>query len=679
MFLSRKNLTYSTVAAGVSSAMSSTMDTASAEWASAEQTRTLGWLPWLAAVSAIGLLLNVIGNLGAYTTQGWAEPLFWLGLLLIVAPTVVRLASSEASGFERIALVGLSTTMLYLVKVVRSPFAFTFGDEFLHYYNARMILRDGVLFTDNPLLQASAFYPGLEIVTAAISSLTGLSIFYAGMILIGVARLVGGLGIYLLAERLSNSARVAGLTVAIYWAQSNYLFWSAQYSYESLSLPMFVALLYLIIRREDQGGWRNYIGYKLLILLAISAIAVTHHITSFFMVAFFVTWALVNHWQLHRWCADVVEKILQWGSRTPLGGKWAGAFQRTNAHGSHWSFSLGVNGIAIFAMLATLIWLIFVASITVGYLSPVLGKAVVSLVETMIGTEGGRQLFVSYSGYVAPLLERMIGVGSVILSLLGLPFGLYQFWRNYSQRAFTFLLACASVSYFALLTMRFSSASWETGNRASAFLYVGLAFILALGIVEFWSANGASLRTRILIASYISILFIGGVIAGWAPTNRLTKPYVVAAGDQIVAPQGVATTNWMRSTLGTGKRMAIDDSNGRLMLAYGEQYTLAQRQFNMFDLLPVEDFGSWQVKIIQMHRVRYALIDRRLISADVMQGYYFDPVAGYSDNRDELYPPEVYTKWDRQEEIDRVYDSGNIVIYDVGRLQNIDPLSKDES
>src|SRR5689334_18826606 len=50
-----------------------------------------GWLPLLSVVGAVGVLsLGLADNLSGSGAQG-AEPLFWVGLLLIVAPISLRL------------------------------------------------------------------------------------------------------------------------------------------------------------------------------------------------------------------------------------------------------------------------------------------------------------------------------------------------------------------------------------------------------------------------------------------------------------------------------------------------------------------------------------------------------------------------------------------------------------
>ena len=188
-----------------------------------------GWLPALSLSGACGLLLVAVADTLSRSGTGWAEPLFWAGLLALVTPFTVRLASAEAARRERIGLVVLLGLMLYLVKIMHSPFGFTFNDELIHTYNVKRILQSGVLFRENPMLAVTPLYPGLETLTAAVALLSGLNPFDAGLLVVGAARLVLTLALFLFYEQASGSARVAGLATLLYMANSNFLYWGVQF------------------------------------------------------------------------------------------------------------------------------------------------------------------------------------------------------------------------------------------------------------------------------------------------------------------------------------------------------------------------------------------------------------------------------------------------------------------
>ena len=163
-----------------------------------------GWLPVLVLIAAFGVA-SVGGAMQlALAQRPGANFMLWLGLLLIYVPVAFRMALPQTPRRERIALAVWLGLALYLVKILRSPAGFTFHDELPHFATANMILRTGRLFGPTSLQEVSAFFPGLEIITSALVSVGGLSIEAAGLVVIGVARIVAALAIYLLYEEISG-------------------------------------------------------------------------------------------------------------------------------------------------------------------------------------------------------------------------------------------------------------------------------------------------------------------------------------------------------------------------------------------------------------------------------------------------------------------------------------------
>ena len=74
--------------------------------------------------------------------------------------------------------------------------------------------------------------------------------------------------------------------------------------------------------------------------------------------------------------------------------------------------------------------------------------------------------------------------------------------------------------------------------------------------------------------------------------------------------------------------------------------------------------------MIQKTGVRYILVDRREISWDHMTGIYFNRVVEDRYEDTELIDRRAYTRLDVQPNVSRLFDSGNIVIYDVGVFAN---------
>ena len=251
-----------------------------------------GWLPALSLTSAIGLLLVAVANTLSRSAAGQDELLFWVGLLLMIVPMAARLASSEPARRERIGLIIVLGLGLYLAKILHSPYGFTFSDELIHSYNGTMILETGKLFNANSILPVTPLYPGLETITAALASLSGLSIYGAGLVIVGVARLIAMLALFLFYEEVSGSSRLAGIAALLYVMNANFLFWSAQFSYESLALPLAMMVLFVAARRAATPAGVHHRALTLVALLGITVVVITHHLTAYFLVAFFGVWSL---------------------------------------------------------------------------------------------------------------------------------------------------------------------------------------------------------------------------------------------------------------------------------------------------------------------------------------------------------------------------------------------------
>jgi hypothetical protein len=594
-------------------------------------TQTVGWLPVLAVISAFGLMAIVEGYSLSRAGRTGGEPLFWLGLTCIVMPIGWRLLSDAASRAERISLVVVAGGALYLVKVVHSSFGFTFSDEYVHAHNANEILRTYSLFGENPFLPATPDYPGLESSAAALASLSGLSTFAAGLLIVGAARVAIVLALFLLFETLSGSARVAGVASLLYMATPNFLFWSAQFSYESLALPLAVAVLYGIARWTTGLEDNARRAWRVTILLTTVAVVVTHHMTTYALVVFLAATSLVHL-----------------------------VVARRPRRGSPWPF-------ALFAAIIAAEWLLFVASETVGYLTPVFTNAVESAVETLRSEAPRRTLFTSTIGVEAPPWERVTGFASVGLIALGMPFGLLAVWKRYRRDSVAVVLAFGGAAYLGTFALRFAPGAWEVANRASEFLFIGVAFLLALTGVEQWRPRRIPWAGQGAAVAAIGIIFAGGVIAGWPRDQRLAQPYVVAVGSQTIEPEGREVARWSRQHLGRGRRFAADISNGRLLLVQGRQFVRAGTSPPIDLVIRLPNMDPWETELLADERIRYVLIDRRYISGDAMVGNYFTTPTSPAIRRF-LYPPVSYRKFDRLRRTSRVFDSGDIVIYDVRQL-----------
>jgi hypothetical protein len=98
--------------------------------------------------------------------------------------------------------------------------------------------------------------------------------------------------------------------------------------------------------------------------------------------------------------------------------------------------------------------------------------------------------------------------------------------------------------------------------------------------------------------------------------------------------------------------------------AYGRQAPI----FGVADAFIALQLGPQERAKLEDYRIKYLLVDKRLSTALPVSGFYF----GYGETHDSNYTSPLslsaLQKFDGITDVNRIFDSGNIVIYDVGAL-----------
>ena len=589
-----------------------------------------GWFPAVALLAALMLCLVAAANGLSRSGLPFGEGPFWIGLIIPFGVIVFRLASPSITRTESIALVIVAGVFLYLVKVLRDPIIFSFADEFVQTFNSEEVLRTGELFQPNPLLPATPDYPGLASITAALASVTGLNAFGAGLVVIGSARVIVLLALFLLFERVTSSWRIAGLAAVAYAAAPNFLYYIAEISYESLALPIAATAMWTVTcwAREHPSSSR---AWAFASLVLITAVVVTHHMTSYVLVGFLVALA-VAHAMTAR----------------PRGP-------------SPFLF-------ACFALGMTVTWLVFIASKTVGYLQPVVTDAVESTIKVVANEGAGARGAFEGGSAAIPLWDRGASVASVLLIAISVPIGIYAMTRWYRRTSTLMVLAAASVAYLLPTSvLRFVPEAWEVANRASDFFFIGVALVLALS----WATllmRSHSLVYRAAVTLAAVVIFAGGVALGWRADIRLAQTVRVAVEGRVIEPPGLTAARWSRESLPRADHEAFGASgaNSRLLLVYGGHPVHTGGIGGADGAIELPKLEPWQLKLLRDKQVRYVLMDRRAIADDQLSGYFF-PTRISPRRWSESISGEIFGKFDVPT-VSRIYDSGDVAIYDVARL-----------
>lgn len=582
-------------------------------------------LPALALTTSLGVLLLALAGKAGREDTGYEQVFLWTGLVVLFLPVAVRLCTSSAPRGERLWGVVFVGMGLFAFKYLNDPLAFTNHDELGHIRSVDDLTRTGDLFTSNPLVDAYPRYPGLLLAANALTQLGGLGVFPAGLLLIGAARLMTVVALFLIFERVSGSARIAGVASLLYMGNPGFVYFDSQFAYESMALALGAALLAVVLPRSQPD---DIVPRLPLALVLGGALLITHHLSSYAVLAFLIIWALLEL---------VARRPRATGPQRPaIAAVMLGA------------------GVAI--------WLLFAASGTGGYIEPVLKGSVDGLSSILFGGSSGKALFDAPDAAIDPVWVQVIGFLSVGLLLVGLAYGAWRLLRDKAQGALMVAFGVAAIAYPATLALRLSQAGTETSNRASEFVFVGLGLVIAAAGVFLLSGRRGGKGWLALGAVYVTIVFLGGIIVGSGPFSRLPGPYEVGADTRSVDPLGVAAARWEKLHLPSGARVLTDRSNSQLSVAYSdiEPQGGAFRGKRVATVFFTEQFGPAQNELIQGAGVDYLVVDMRLSRGLPLIGRYFE--RGEPATKTPIRAAAL-RKFDAVPGLSRIYDNGQIVVY----------------
>ena len=618
----------------------------------------LGWAPFLIMISTVGVLVVAYAFTDARNGGPGLDTVFYPGILLIFTPTLLRLIIPNVSRAERVCLLCVTGMSLYLVKVISSPLYFSFFDEFLHWRTVDDIARSGHLFSENSMLPVSPFYPGLEIVTNAFSTISSLDSFHSALVVVGVARLLMILTLFGLNEQILKSARMASISTMIYMTNPHFLVFDSQFAYESLALPLAVFVIFAVAphqwvsvrlnqlehvnsfvlfaktgRKELRNDlrWITATGW-----IALIAVTLTHHVTDIFFIGMLVLWA-------------VVYGFLR---LTPL---YKSMLART----------------ALLGIFLLVVWVKFQGNPVVGYISSFLGNSLKELDQIALRSGSARPLFVTYNGQATPLWQRAVMAFSVGTITFSLPFGLLCLAQRYRANALTCTLGILALGYPVSQIFRFTNSGVQLTDRAAAFLFVPIATLLAIFVTQFVPVRRLNSKKVFLLTCVISTIFIGELLLGVGPNlSTLPGPYEVVADSRSIEPEGIQAALWSLPQLGSNNRIGTDRINQILLGTFGDQriVTSIEDDVDVSTVFFSTRLGPDSLTILHKGQVRYLVVDLRMSQALPLDGFYFVEGEPGSYQRKAPIQLESLTKFNTITGVNRVFDSGNIVIYDVGGL-----------
>ncbi|MGH3321231.1 MAG: hypothetical protein ACRDN9_13860 [Streptosporangiaceae bacterium] len=586
--------------------------------------RTVGRLPEVSFVVAAGVVLVSLAYAGS--RQGgawWAGIAFWVGQLTVFLPVAGRLLARGLRGDrEAFGLVMVLTAGSYLIKCLYGPFSFEFPDELQHWRTAENILASGHLFGTNYALPVSPLYPGLETVTSAVVTVTGLPLVPAALTVAGVAHLVFVAGLYLFFRQVSGSWRVAGFAIAVYATNAHFQFFDAIYAYQTMALVFLALALHAAAKLTSPLVQPGHRAWWALAGLAVAATVVSHHLTSYVLAALLLLAALIT--------------ALTHGARNKI----------------------GTAALALASLLFAGGWLVGVAPATYTYLRPAAAKLVGGVVRAIAGSAQSAGL-----GPATPLSDRLLGYGLVLVVALALPIGWYRVWKTRRSHPWAVLMLVGSVAFYAAVGVRVLIPDGaELAGRFFTFIYIPVAYVLAVAAAPLLVGMIRWRARWVVGVTLAAVLFLGGLATGWPPYwERLPGRFLVDGFESGVSPQGVAAAQWTRHALGPGNRIGGDFTSYLLMGTYGNQDVVREAA----PLYYGPRFSPADRTLVARASLRYLMVDHRMTEQLPVTGAYFpaDPRSGHYRHP---LAPEALNKFNRVPGVDRIYDDGPILVYNLG-------------
>jgi hypothetical protein len=603
----------------------------------------LGLAPAVLALSSVGVLIVALAYSGGRTGSSTAMILYWIGQVVVFTPVVVRLLTRRLIGVSEsfLLVMGLAINQ-YFLKWMYSPDQFRFPDELQHWLGTSILLETGKLFQPNPALPPAVHFPGLAEMGAAVSSLTGLPVTAAGLLVAAVAHLVFVAAIYAVVLRAGNSAAVAGVACVIYATALHYLFFNSMYLYATAALPFLMLAVWATRRWRSGDGWQ----FGLFAVVAIFGATVSHHVTAFVMVA---TLALLG------------------ASEWVFGGRprrWSALLMPTVA-------------LAVVAG-----WIALVAQDVIDYL----GAPVDQIAHTISVLMGDQPAVASAAPAPVPLVQLGIqGLGLVVMFVMYLAVARDTLQKR-NRDAWRWALMTGAGIFFAGNGVRFLGQSGpEIAGRLSTFTYVPMSIVAAIALVHAvrvlprrnadgqWlrgvpapdaaPAVGARRFVRIVAGSAaITLLMVAARVGGWPPTwEMLPGPFVAAGFERSVDAYNLAATDWTRDTMGTHKRVGGDVTSVFLASTYG-------RQDPVRETAPLFYSPRWSQQdqdMVYGLGLDYLVVDQRLSTHLPAMTSYFEHDPDVATRQNPLARSQL-TKFDTVPGADRLYDNGTIRIYRMG-------------
>jgi len=587
---------------------------------------------WLAA--GLGLYAEGFAVAVAPRHPGFGLWLLWTAIFVPFAIFVTVLVAARPSQALRqltVAFVGLYPAVIYRMS---SPLILGGFDEHQHERTLLDLLRGGGLFAPNPMLQVSSYYPGMELFTGVAVRLTGMPIMLAMSLVPLLCRLLLVLVIYHGALTVMPSRRGASLVVVFYAASPQFYFFNSQFAYQTMALTLGLGGIFLLRRAQlAEGAAARRLSR--LGTLALIATVVTHHATSWIVLAFLIAWAVLS----------------PRGRRKVL------------------ARAAAVMGTCV------AIWSGPIAGTLAGYVGPVVTAALQQLGALATGSSQ-HELFTGTAGPATPEWQKAVLIVYALCCTFAAVFCgwvlLSRALRN--RHRMLGLLAVLTLAFPITLAAHFVPVAGNLGDRASTFFFFPLALSVSMVITQppCLARRAMSQPGRAVLVAFVTVLaviYLGGVmLGGGADWEFLPGPYLVSADPRTQDPETLAAVRWAATHLPGGSRVVADRVPADLLASQARLWPVFVPEHGLEPawLYFSTTWGSYQTAVVRGLHIRYLYVDQRLANSLPYVGYYVDEGETAQPRRISVAD---LTKFARVPGLRDVYHDGPVTIYDTAGLR----------
>jgi len=551
----------------------------------------IGALSLLAAVAGGVTLIVVAYAMAKHSTSVEHFHVFWLGFALVLIPIAIAGGHRPGRWTAAALLVGYGAITM-LPKLLMSPNGPVFFDEFGHIRHANDIVASGHLDVPSAYLPILRVYPGLEVLTAWLHDITGISTWHVGQAIV----LLAHCGVLLIVRAIARMAglgdRAAFFAALVYSLNPSFMYFDTQYAYESLGLPLCFAAIALAFAISRTRTVRTGLLFVVAALAAVGACIVTHHVSAAVMVVMLELVSLASPVAGRR----AATPVARWGPA-------AVAF-------------LGVVGLAL--------WVTFVAPTTLDYITPHVRGGLRGVVEIFTGhtstTATGSARHQLFSGSTVPPYEKVFAYAAPVLAGLAVLGALIQAVRDRrdSRRLLTVtpFIVLAGL-YFVSLPLALTVDGGETAHRAWGYGYLGIA-ICAGYAAPFWTRLWV-LRARwgwpVVGALALFSAGVGNVAAGENVGYRFPGPYQFGTDTRSQTAELHQLASWVRDNLPQGAKVVTDRFTGEVITSETTLDVPNPEESRAYGLYREGDDASPSLHaFLAQHDFRYWILDTRLVT-----------------------------------------------------------------